>query len=236
MPLGKVWYGSLSLASSLVCVCPLSTPGKKNGPPFSPDSSTPQDPSPLCAPSPEPVRHPRAPPPRQSLSTPTSPFPRKRKGDEVVRVLSKPSSTEAPFVCDPRRPPLWPRTLTLAAAAAAPPHVPVGVARRARTPSAPCLATESRGRGEISGPERILIVVFGPENRVENAFQGAEGKIIHLPEALKTEIRRSALEVEGSCVGSVPVRLAINYRNSRIGRIGNTSLAEGPVLTFYKKK
>ena len=122
--------------------------------PFSPDSSTPQDPSPLCAPSPEPVRHPRAPPPRQSLSTPTSPFPRKRKGDEVVRVLSKPSSTEAPFVCDPRRPPLWPRTLTLAAAAAAPPtptHVPVGVARRARTPSAPCLATENRGRGEISG-------------------------------------------------------------------------------------
>ena len=84
------------------------------------------------------------PPPRQSLSTPTSPFPRKRKGDEVVRVLSKPSSTEAPFVCDPRRPPLWPRTLTLAAAAAAPPHVPVGVARRARTPSAPCLATENR--------------------------------------------------------------------------------------------
>ena len=79
-------------------------------------------------------------------------------------------------------PPLWPRTLPLAAAAAAPPHVPVGVARRARTPSAPCLATESRGRGEISGPERILIVVFGPENRVENAFQGAEGKIIHLPE------------------------------------------------------
>ena len=32
-----------------------------------------------------------------------------------------------------------------------------------------------------------MIVVFGPENRVENAFQGAEGKIIHLPEALKTE-------------------------------------------------
>ena len=148
-----------------------------------------------------------APPPlAKAKATPTSPFPRKRKGDEVVRVLSKPSSTEAPFVCDPRRPPLWPRTLTLAAAAAAPPtptHVPVGVARRARTPSAPCLATENRGRGEISGPERILIVVFGPENRVENAFQGAEGKIIHLPEALKTEIRRSAFEVEGSCVGSV---------------------------------
>ena len=30
-----------------------------------------------------------------------------------------------------------------------------------------------------------MIVVFGPENRVENAFQGAEGKIIPLPEALK---------------------------------------------------
>ena len=147
----------------------------------------------------------RPPPSPKPLHTYKS-FSPKKERRQVVRVLSKPGSTEAPFVCDPRRPPLWPRTLTLAAAAAAPPtptHVPVGVARRARTPSAPCLATESRGRGEISGPERILIVVFGPENRVENAFQGAEGKIIHLPEALKTEIRRSAFEVEGSCVGSV---------------------------------
>ena len=98
----------------------------------------------------------------------------------------------------------------------------------------PCNGKPGQGR-DFGGPERIWIVVFGPENRVENAFQGAEGKIIHLPEALKA-LKSSAFEVEGSCVGSVPVRLAINYRNSRIGRIGNTSLAEGPVLTNNKKK
>jgi len=68
-------------------------------------------------------------------------------------------------------------------------------------------------------------------------FKGPREKsFISLKSKTKTEIRRSAFEVEGTCVGSVPVRLAINYRNSRIGRIGNTSLAEGPVLTFYKKK
>ena len=88
--------------------------------------------------------HRLAPPPAPKPLHTYKSFSPKKERRQVVRVLSKPSSTEAPFVCDPRRPPLWPRTLTLAAAAAAPPHVPVGVARRARTPSAPCLATENR--------------------------------------------------------------------------------------------
>ena len=153
LPLGKVWYGSLSLASSLVSVCPLSTPGKKNGP-FQPRLLDAPGPKSTMRPKPRARATSSRPPPSPKPLHTYKSFSPKKERRQVVRVLSKPSSTEAPFVCDPRRPPLWPRTLTLAAAAAAPPtptHVPVGVARRARTPSAPCLATENRGRGEISG-------------------------------------------------------------------------------------
>ena len=113
--------------------------------------------------------------------------------------MSKPSSTEAPFVCDPRRPPLWPRTLTLAAAAAAPPTPPhdvpslslvVRALRRLRALQRKTGAG-ARFRAGMNFDRFV-------ENRVENAFQGAESK-----SKGKKEIRRSALGVEGSCVGSV---------------------------------